>query len=71
MNILDKIKLIIEARSFYVKKVYIHDGQFVVLDSIRRNQQSVMDWLKESYDIKIKRVLRYERENFRWVVWYI
>lgn len=74
MNLLDRIKLIIEARSFYVKKVYIHDGQFCVLDSIpgaRWDLKSVTDWLKESYDSKTKRVLGYKRDNFRWVVWYI
>lgn len=73
MNLLDKIKLIIEARSFYVKKVYIHDGQFLVLPSIRRDSKSVTDWLKENYNNKIKKVLRYQRDErtFSWVVWYI
>lgn len=78
MNLLDKIKLIIEAKSFYVKKVYIPD--FDLMSTYRRgctgrmyeDEMSVEKWFMLHVS-KWKRILKYARDGrtFRWVVWYI
>lgn len=68
MNLLDKIKLIIEARSFYVKKIYVDDLSLIWE---KRQIVSLKDWVCSHY--RIKRILKYCRDEktFRWVVWYI
>lgn len=77
MKLLDKIKLIIEARSFYVKKMSIPDIDFCVCGKIPGREkwhlEDARDWLNKNYTCKIKRILRYDRDerNFGWVVWYI
>lgn len=70
MNILDKIKLIIEAKSFYVKKITF----YVPLPS-RRILLGNKVLLKELFkrELKAKKILKYKRDEqrFGWVVWYI
>ena len=81
MKLLDKIKLIIEARSFYVKKARILEMDIVCLPryrwgctsrTVKIDYQNIEDMFR-ACGLKIKRLVTYYRDEktFSYIVWYI
>ena len=63
MSILEKIIMIIKARSFGVKKIYVRENY--------KETDDIEERLKKG--LNAKKILKYKKDlySFRWVVWYI
>jgi len=63
MNILERIVMIVKARSFNIKKIYVREE--------RIDADNVEEWLKKG--LNARRILKYKKDtkSFNWIVWYI
>ncbi len=69
MNLLDKLKLIIEAKSFYMKKARISEFEII---SLPHHYEKIEDIFR-ACGLEFKRILKYYKDEMRleYVIWYI